>query len=49
MENDKKILLQWLSSPCDIYTRNNEAAHLTVSSWVVSPDRKQVLMIYTMS
>ena len=45
-ENDKKILLQWLNSNHDIYTRNNETAHLTVSSWVVSPDRKQVLMVY---
>lgn len=45
-ENDKKILLQWVESQQDIYTRNNETAHLTVSAWVVSPDRKQVLMIY---
>lgn len=45
-ENDKKILLQWLQSPYDIYTRDNETAHLTVSAWVVSPDRQQVLMIY---
>lgn len=45
-ENDKKILLHWLSTEQDIYNRTNETAHLTVSAWVVSPDRKQVLMIY---
>ena len=42
--NDKKLLLQWLRSGKDIYTRSNQTAHLTASAWVVSPDRKQVIM-----
>ncbi|MDD6468027.1 MAG: NUDIX hydrolase [Erysipelotrichaceae bacterium] len=45
-ENDKKLFLQWLDSKQDIYTRKNEVAHLTASAWVVSPNRKQVLMVY---
>ena len=45
-ENDKNILLQWLQSNHEIYTRENETAHITVSAWVVSPNRQQVLMIY---
>lgn len=44
--HDKAEILRWLNSGTDIFTRNNNAAHLTASSWVVSPDRKQVLMIY---
>lgn len=43
---DQEILLSWLESGVDIYTRENEAAHLTSSAWVVSPDRQQVLMVY---
>ena len=43
---DKGLLLSFLESGQDIYTRDNAAAHLTASAWVVSPDRQQVLMIY---
>ena len=43
---DKALLLSFLESSQDIYTRDNAAAHLTASAWVVSPDRQQVLMIY---
>lgn len=45
-ERDKKLLLGWLDSGKDILTRENEVAHLTASAWVVSPDRKHVLMAY---
>ncbi len=43
---DKKLLLDWIASGKDILTRENEVAHLTASAWVVSPDRKYVLMAY---
>ena len=43
---DKALLLQWLRSGKDILTRDNLTAHLTASAWVVSPDRKSVLMAY---
>ena len=45
-ERDKQELLRWLDSGEDIYTRNCNAAHLTASGWVVSPDRSKVLMAY---
>ena len=45
-QRDKKIFLNWLESGQDILTRENEVAHLTASAWVVSPDRKYVLMAY---
>ena len=45
-QRDKAELLKWLDSGVDIYTRGCNAAHLTASGWVVSPDRKQVLLAY---
>ena len=44
--SDKEILLKWLECDEQILTRENKIAHLTASAWVVSPDRKQVLMAY---
>lgn len=45
-ERDKQLLLDWIDSGRDILTRENEVAHLTASAWVMSPDRKSVLMAY---
>ena len=45
-ERDREELLRRLDSHEDLYTRDNAAAHFTASAWVVSPDRKQVLMAY---
>ena len=43
---DKAQLLQFLHSGAELITRENTAAHLTASAWVVSRDRKQVIMVY---
>ena len=45
-EQDIAEILRRLEQGEELYTRNNAAAHLTVSAWVVSPDRTQVLMAY---
>ena len=45
-ERDRTELLRRLRSGEDLYTRDNSAGHLTASAWVVSPDRRQVLMAY---
>ena len=45
-EQDRKELLRRLRSGERRYSRRNCAAHLTASAWVVSPDRRQVLMAY---
>ena len=45
-ETDKNQILSLLSGGQDLYTRDNPVAHLTASSWVVSPDRKQALLVY---
>ena len=43
---DKTQLLAFLRSGAELITRDNPAAHLTASAWVVSPDRSQVIMVY---
>lgn len=45
-ERDRAVLLRLLTSGQDIWTRENEAHHLTASAWVVNADRSQVLMAY---
>ena len=45
-EQDIAEILRRLEQGEELYTRNNAAAHLTASAWVVSPDRAQVLMAY---
>ena len=43
---DTTELLRRLEAGEDLFHRENTAAHLTASAWVVSPDRKRVLMAY---
>ena len=43
---DQEEILARLARAEALYTRENTAAHVTASGWVVSPDRKQVLMAY---
>ncbi len=43
---DREEFLRRLRAGGDLYARENPAAHLTVSAWMVSADRRQVLMAY---
>lgn len=43
---DQAELLRRLESGEPLLTRDNPAAHLTASAWVVSPDRRRILMAY---
>ena len=43
---DKPRLLAFLQEGDRIFTRDDTTAHFTASGWVVSPDRKRVLMVY---
>jgi ADP-ribose pyrophosphatase YjhB (NUDIX family) len=45
-EKDRDLILNLLQTYPDIYTRENRTAHMTASAWVVSKDRKKVLMAY---
>lgn len=43
---DRAEFLRRLKSGESLYGRENVSGHITASAWVVSPDRKQVLMAY---
>ena len=43
---DRELILKLLDSEEDLSVRSAFQAHLTASAWVVSPDRKRVLMAY---
>ncbi|MCR5229762.1 MAG: NUDIX hydrolase [Solobacterium sp.] len=45
-EKDREEILRRLNSGEELYTRGNRSAHLTASGWVVSKDRKKILMCY---
>ena len=43
---DQALMLKLLAGEEDLSLRSSLQAHFTASAWVVSPDRKQVLMAY---
>ena len=45
-ERDKKVMHQLLKTQPDIFTRENEVAHFTASSWLLNREHTKVLMIY---
>lgn len=45
-EMDKILILEWIKNNTNAFTRENTAAHITASAWVVNKDRSKVLMAY---
>ena len=45
-EKDKEIMLHFLRTNPDACLRKNTMAHMTASSWVISPDGRHVVMVY---
>lgn len=45
-EKDREVMLQLLASQKDIFTRENQVAHFTASSWLLNRAHDKVLMIY---
>lgn len=45
-EKDKELFIKWLESGQDVFTRENEVAHFTATSWIVNKTRTKVLMAY---
>ena len=45
-QRDKAGILRFLAGNPDAFERENLTAHMTASAWVLSPDRRQVLMAY---
>ena len=43
---DKQLFLEQLASNPKFFTRESALAHVSVSAWIVSPNRQQVLMAY---
>ena len=44
--SDRRLILQYADTFSNLFTRENELAHLTASSWIVNPGRTKVLMAY---
>lgn len=45
-ERDREFFLRFMAENPNCLSRENDTAHFTASSWIVSPDRKRVLMVY---
>lgn len=45
-ERDKEILISLLESEIDYFHRDNLIGHFSASAWVISKDKKKVLMCY---
>ena len=45
-ETDQKTILRMLQEQEDIFLRENLAAHMTASAWVVNAERTKILMAY---
>lgn len=43
---DKEIILHFLRTNPDGFSRSNSMAHMTASAWVISPDGRHVVMVY---
>ena len=45
-EMDKLLILNWIRNNDNAFSRENTAAHMTASAWVVNKDKTKVLMVY---
>lgn len=45
-EMDKALILNWIETQENAFSRENAVAHMTASAWVVNKERSKVLMIY---
>ena len=44
--SDRRLILQYADTFSDLFTRENEMAHLTASCWIVNKARTKTLMAY---
>lgn len=45
-EKDKEIILRYMETFDNLFTRENEFAHITASAWLVNENHTKVLMAY---
>ena len=43
-ERDRTLMLDFLAKNDNAFLRENQVAHMTASAWVLSPDRRRVVM-----
>ena len=43
---DKALILNWIETQENAFSRDNTVAHMTASAWVVNKDRSKVFMVY---
>ena len=43
---DREAMLRFLAAHEDAFLRTNLTAHMTASAWVLSRDRRRVVMVY---
>ena len=44
--SDRRLILQYAEQFGNLFTRENEMAHLTASCWIVNPARTKALLAY---
>ena len=44
--HDQAVMRQLLATQPDLFTRENQVAHMTASSWLLNGTHDKVLMIY---
>ncbi len=47
-QRDREAMLEFLAVHEDAFLRTNLTAHMTASAWVLSRDRRRVVMVYPM-
>ena len=45
-EMDKALILNWIETQENAFSRDNTVAHMTASAWVVNKDRSKVLTTF---
>lgn len=45
-KKEQQVILRYMDTFDDVFTRNNEFAHFTASAWIVNEERTKVLMVY---
>ena len=45
-QRDREAMLRFLAAHEDAFLRTNLTAHMTASAWVLSRDRRRVVMVY---
>ena len=45
-KNDKEMMIEYMNTFSDVFTRENKMCHFTASNWIVNKEKSKVLMIY---